>query len=93
MPAALLLALALQTPAAKPADYPSLTTKKELYAKVDLRGKAAPKLEAEKWLTGDAPDLKGKILILDFWATWCPPCRETIPELNAIAKKFAKDVV
>lgn len=42
---------------------------------------------------GSAPDWKGKILVLDFWATWCPPCRATIPELNGIAKKFSKDVV
>ncbi|RYG47205.1 redoxin domain-containing protein [bacterium] len=91
MAAALILALLLQAPAQAPA-YPPTNTKKDLYGK-DLRGKAAPKLEVERWLTGVAPELKGKILILDFWATWCPPCRETIPELNSIAKKFAKDVV
>ncbi|CAN5724737.1 hypothetical protein BH11ARM2_BH11ARM2_22700 [soil metagenome] len=93
MPASLLLALILQGQAARALDYPSTTTKKELYAAQDLRGKAAPKLQVEKWLTGAAPDWKGKILVLDFWATWCPPCRATIPELNGIAKKFSKDVV
>jgi thiol-disulfide isomerase/thioredoxin len=31
---------------------------------------------------------QGHPLIVDFWATWCPPCRKEIPELNAIYKKY-----
>jgi len=30
---------------------------------------------------------KGKVVLMDFWATWCPPCREEIPSFNALAKK------
>lgn len=33
---------------------------------------------------------RGRPLIVDFWATWCPPCRKEVPELNAIYKKYRK---
>ena len=32
---------------------------------------------------------KGKIIVLEFWATWCPPCKATIPELTAMQEKYA----
>jgi len=33
-------------------------------------------------------DYKGSIVLLDFWATWCPPCRESIPELVDLQKRY-----
>ncbi|HCN30713.1 MAG TPA: hypothetical protein DIT64_18705 [Verrucomicrobiales bacterium] len=37
--------------------------------------------------SGASPDLKGKAYVLEFWATWCPPCRTSIPHLNELYKK------
>ena len=36
--------------------------------------------------------LQGKVVVYDFWATWCPACRESTPELRDLAKKYGDKV-
>lgn len=37
--------------------------------------------------------LKERVVVIDFWATWCAPCREAIPKLNQLVEDFAGDPV
>lgn len=54
-----------------------------------LVGQAAPTFKLDG-LEGNAvsaiDDFKGKVIVLDFWATWCPPCREGLPHLDELYK-------
>ena len=65
--------------------------KKEVYAK-DYRGKPAPAFHVGEWLD-DEPEREGKVLLIDFWATWCKPCVGLIPETNHLAEMFKDDLV
>jgi thiol-disulfide isomerase/thioredoxin len=62
------------------------------YSKVNLPIKDF-ELEDLQGNTVRLSDLKGKIVFLNFWATWCPPCRNEMPHMQAFYEKYQDDMV
>jgi thiol-disulfide isomerase/thioredoxin len=82
-----------------------LEAAKKLYAKAEwqrdydtsdrrlrLHDMPAPGLEGDAWVNSKPltlAELRGKVIVLDFWMTWCGPCRASFPRMEAFAKKHA----
>jgi thiol-disulfide isomerase/thioredoxin len=54
-------------------------------------GDRAPAIEPITWLQGNPVTkyLSGRVYVVEFWATWCPPCIKAIPHLSELQKKYA----
>ncbi len=64
-------------------------------AEITLKvGDKAPELTVDKWVKGDeVTSLQaGTVYVVEFWATWCPPCIKGIPHLTELQKEYGEDV-
>ena len=97
--AALLLAAGATTPAfaqsaPQPAPQTPTTSAAQEQKKLLSIGDAAPALKVEKFLKGDpVTEFKaGHIYVVEFWATWCGPCKRAMPHLSELQKKYQDKV-
>jgi len=74
-----LLALCLKASAAKPTDT-ALNQPAPDFKLKDINGKIV-----------SLADFKGKTLVIDFWATWCEPCRNSFPAVKVVIEKYKND--
>ncbi len=54
------------------------------------RGELAPEFKVERLVGGELTlsSLRGRVVVIDFWATWCPPCRAELPWLMDLARRY-----
>jgi len=62
-----------------------------IHEHIVVAGDTAPDftITADNGRTVSLPDFKGKLLVLNFWATWCPPCVQETPSLSQFAAAYA----
>ena len=83
---------------AEPPPPDALAAEMELDAENDAKatGKTAPLNYTVKDMNGANVTLssyKGKVILLNFWATWCEPCKEEIPDLITLQEQYQDDIV
>ena len=61
-----------------------------IHERIVLAGDSAPEftLTADNGQKVSIPDFKGKVLVLNFWASWCQPCVQETPSLSRLAQQF-----
>ncbi|WP_040208953.1 TlpA disulfide reductase family protein [Neobacillus jeddahensis] len=90
-----LLTVAIVQAMDKKTDAPETTTQTSANKEGLEIGAKAPDFEL-KTLTGETvklSDLKGKKIMLNFWATWCPPCKAEMPEMEQFSKQLGDDTL
>ncbi len=63
------------------------TQLRDLHTQVTLVGGPAPEISIQHWFGSDSltlEALRGRVVVLEFWATWCKPCQATFPKVNKL---------
>ncbi|HVT12214.1 MAG TPA: TlpA disulfide reductase family protein [Fimbriimonadaceae bacterium] len=74
-------------------DWPKIVENKVLYADHDFRGKKAPAFFVGKWINVPEVDRRGKIVLIEFFATGSDQCEKMVPVLNDFVKKFKDKLI
>ncbi len=80
------------TPAQKRGATSGFLQVRDRATQMSLIGKAAPEISVKHWISGEPAflaDLSGRVVLLEFWATWCKPCQEMFPKLQNLHEKEA----
>jgi thiol-disulfide isomerase/thioredoxin len=86
---------AIEAKAYESANWPSHNPERNLYSD-NFQGKAMPLALGKEVVLSEGmtlEDTKGKVMIVDFWATWCGPCIAAVPKLADLQEKHEDDLI
>ena len=79
-----------------PMNHPALSRERMVWAESFLwvpMSEILAEIPVEQWLTFPPGDMAGKYVLIEVWASWCPPCRRSLPYLNFIQEKYKDELV
>ena len=64
---------------------------RDYQSRLKLLGQPAPEISVKEWIIGKPTtlaDLRGQVVLLEFWATWCKPCEQMFPKLKRMDEEY-----
>ena len=66
---------------------------RDRFRQVSLLNREAPEISVKEWIRGEPAtlrSLRGSVVLLEFWATWCKPCQEMFPKLTELHEEYCE---